>query len=73
MSKAKSDYYKFKAETDKYHEGFVDVIQNYVDELEKQNKIMLEALMDCLKVIKFQKGIKAVERATGMSIEEALK
>ena len=57
MSKAKKAYYEFKRETDKFHEGLVDPIQNYVDELEAKVAKMKSEIRECLDIIRTVRGI----------------
>lgn len=47
MSKAKEEYYKFKAECDRYHEGLIPDIDAYVSELEEElSRYKLQAIVD---------------------------
>lgn len=86
MTPAKKAYYEFKNETDKYHEGLVDPINDYVCELEEQKADMLEVLIEAYRRnnhwgeanyhrwdTEFENLVKKViETVRGKSIEEAL-
>jgi hypothetical protein len=85
MSKIKQKYYDFEMEACKHFGGLESDITDYVELLEKQNKEMLEALIDFYSNVpefarhennapiskKFKKMVSVIEKATGLTIEEA--
>lgn len=78
MTPAKKNYYELQSYIEKWHEGFQDEITDYVDELESQNKEMLDSVINIARVT--TKGgwvwtlVKPIiEKHTGKTIEEVIK